>query len=252
MDRTAVRIAQISDTHLLANASHALMGINTENSLHAVLTHIEENFLPDLALLTGDLSQDGSASSYQRLEQHIQNLSRPAYWLPGNHDEFHIAHSVFENSAISNDKFICIQKWQIILLNSQKPGAVEGYLTNTELDFLEARLQEYPNHHTLLCLHHHPLPIGSAYLDAMGLQNASDFLSIIDSYSNIRGVICGHVHQASEIQRKGIPFLSAPSTNVQFKPHSEMFAVDTCAPGYRWLELGTDGMIKTGIHRIQN
>ncbi len=252
MDKPTICIAQVSDTHLFNSASQSLLNINTEESLQAVLSELKAHALPDLVLLTGDLSQDGSAASYQRLEQHIKTVDRPAYWLSGNHDEFHIAYSVFEDSAISNDKAILIQDWQIILLNSQKPGAVEGYLSEKELVFLESQLQQYPDRYALICLHHQPLPIGSQWLDRLGVQNAEAFLSIVDNYSQVRGVIWGHIHQKFETLRNGIPFLSVPSTCIQFLPNSTPFALDPNLPGYRWLELNPDGTIQSQVYRAVN
>ena len=41
----------------------------------------------DLILATGDLSQDGSYESYQRLAKTLSGFRAPIYWLEGNHDK---------------------------------------------------------------------------------------------------------------------------------------------------------------------
>jgi Icc protein len=44
--------------------------------------------------------------------------------------------------------------------------------------------------------------------------------------------------------------MASPSTCIQFLPGSDGFAVDTTAPGYRWLSLHADGRIETGVQRL--
>ena len=50
--------------------------------------------------------------------------------------------------------------------------------------------------------------------------------------------------------RGNVRLLASPSTCVQFTPGSEDFAVDTLAPGYRWLRLLPDGTLETGVARV--
>ena len=48
------------------------------------------NFTANKLLLfgaTGDLSQDGSYESYQRLAKTLSGFRAPIYWLEGNHDK---------------------------------------------------------------------------------------------------------------------------------------------------------------------
>ena len=86
-DDGIVRLLQISDTHLFADASRDLLGIPTAASFQAVLHAITELPQPyDVVLATGDLSQDHSAASYQRFAQEVTTLQKPVHWLPGNHD----------------------------------------------------------------------------------------------------------------------------------------------------------------------
>ena len=57
-----IRVLQITDTHLFANSSGCLLGLNTEQSLQAVITKVRANHLPsDLILATGDLVHDDVA-----------------------------------------------------------------------------------------------------------------------------------------------------------------------------------------------
>jgi Icc protein len=96
-------------------------------------------------------------------------------------------------------------------------------------------------------MHHQPLNMGSAWLDGVGLRDADRFLEILDAHSNVRGVVWGHVHQASDRTRGSVRFLSAPSTCSQFLPSSDFFAIDSRPPGMRWLMLQAGGKIDTEV-----
>jgi Icc protein len=252
MQTASVRILQISDAHLFEDPSDTFYGLNTENSFLATLAHIKSKpFIPDICLLTGDLSQDHSVTSYQRLAKHLNALTCPIYWIPGNHDEPATMAQTFAQTHLNPDKSILIKNWQLILLNSHKPKSAAGYLSETELNFLETQLQRYPNHHACVVLHHHPIKMGSDWLDTVGLENASEFLTIIDRYEHVRGIVFGHVHQESEAYHKKIPLFSVPSTGFQFLPKSTPFALDIAArPGYRKIELHEDGRITSQVVRI--
>ncbi len=247
-----IRILQISDTHLFADAAGCFYGLNTENSFLATFKQIQSLPIPDICLLTGDLAQDHSAVTYQRLARHMLSLHCPTYWIPGNHDDPAIMAQALSATQLHSDKSILIQNWHIILLNSHKPNSAAGYLSDTELKFLDTQLKAHPHHHALVVLHHHPIPLGSRWLDTVCLDNGSDFLAIIDRYSHIRGVVFGHVHQESASERNGIPYLSVPSTGFQFLPKSEPFALDISAhPGYRLITLAENGSIDSHVERIK-
>ena len=96
-------------------------------------------------------------------------------------------------------------------------------------------------------MHHQPLPMGSAWLDGVGLRDADEFLACLDRHRHVRGVVWGHVHQASDRTRNGVRFLSTPSTCAQFLPDSDAFALDILPPGSRWLVLEADGGVDTEI-----
>jgi Icc protein len=89
--------------------------------------------------------------------------------------------------------------------------------------------------------------MGSTWLDGVALRDATAFWSLIDANPNVRGVICGHVHQASDRTRNRVRFLSTPSTCAQFLPSSEFFALDDRPPGMRWIELHDDGRIESEV-----
>ncbi len=247
-----MRIVQVSDTHLFSDSSKTLLGLNTQQSLEAVIELLQsDRRKPDVIILTGDLSQDNSVQAYKRIIEVFKPFSCPIYWIPGNHDNPEVLEATFSTSRFKEDKVIILDDWLVVLLNSHYPRHDSGLLNHTELSRLEHYLHQYPQKNTLIFLHHPPIELGAAWLDQSRLVNGEELLSLVEKYPQVQGIICGHVHQAYETYYKNISILSAPSTCIQFLPNSQRFALDTVAPGYRWIELASNGKYKTGIERVK-
>jgi Icc protein len=250
MTKLPLRIIQISDIHLLADTSGALLGVKTQESLEAVLHLVhQEETPPDLILLTGDLSQDGTETSYQRLASMLASIPVPIHFIPGNHDNVKTLNNTFQGDNIFPQKQIILQNWQLILLNSQKPGKVEGFLEQSQFDYLQECLRAYPNHYSVVVFHHQPMPVGSQWLDNVGLKNADEFWKFISNYPQVKHLIFGHVHQEFEQEKQGILCFSPPSTCIQFKRKQDHFGLENLAPGLRWVNLYEDGHLETGVRR---
>ncbi len=251
MPRDVIRIVQITDMHLFSNTEDVLLGVNTYQSFQTVLDLLKlDETQPDLILLSGDLSQDHKKGAYEYIVEAIQSLGIPACYVPGNHDDIEVMNEVLSSSTqIMRLKHLLLDQWQLILLNSQKPKSVEGYLARTELDFLEDCLKQYPSHRAIVVFHHQPMLVGSPWLDSSRLQNADELWSILSRHPNSHTVLFGHVHQEFQSEKNGIPCFSTPSTCIQFKRNSVDFALEKLPPAYRWIDLYQNGELKTGISR---
>ena len=176
----------------------------------------------------------------------------PTFWLAGNHDNPESMEVYLSNCRVFSAKQLLIGHWQIILLDSSVKGKVHGFLSDEQLEFLNTSLNRYPDKHALVCLHHQPLDIGCLWLDNIGLKNNQEFKLIIEQHSRIKGVLWGHVHQEAVQMINGVQWISTPSSCVQFTPNSDDFSAGTEAPGYRYLNLYSDGRIESVVHRIDN
>jgi 3',5'-cyclic-AMP phosphodiesterase len=253
MSSSPTRIIQISDIHLFAHPDQELLGVKTQESFRAVIQKLSQDTFPiDFLLLTGDLVQDGSQKAYQVLADALKELNIPAYFLPGNHDDVSVMKQVYPYQMISDQRHIILQEWQIILLNSQVPAKVEGYLEQTQFDYLQQCLQECKKPHAIIAFHHQPLAVGARWLDQIGLKNAKQFLDCLSSYPQVKVVLFGHVHQEFEQVVNGVQFYSAPATCFQFKRQQDMFGLEKLAPGYREIILYDDGRIYTKVHRLSH
>ncbi|MDY0205496.1 MAG: 3',5'-cyclic-AMP phosphodiesterase [Pseudomonas sp.] len=245
-----ITVVQLSDSHLFASSATRLLGMDTRHSLQHVieLARAEQSQI-DLVLCTGDISQDASAMAYQRFAEMAGSLGAPMRWFAGNHDE----RLALQQACTGTDRLEPVYDlgaWRMVMLDSSVAGRVHGELAQDQLQILEQALSTAGARHVLVALHHHPVPVGSRWIDAIGLHHAEHLHALISCYSNVKVVLWGHVHQEFDQQMQGVRWLAAPSTCVQFTTHSDDFAVDDQAPGYRWLRLYDDGHLETGVSRV--
>ncbi|MGF6151466.1 3',5'-cyclic-AMP phosphodiesterase [Pseudomonas fluorescens] len=246
----AVLLVQLSDSHLFAEADGALLGMNTRDSLQKVIELVlAQQPQIDLMIASGDVSQDGTLESYQQFREMTRQIDAPARWIPGNHDEPQIMARAAVQSQLL-EPIVDIGNWRITLLDSAVPGSVPGYLQDDQLQLLVRALSEAPERHHLVCLHHHPVSIGCAWMEPIGLRNPDALFAVLDRFPQVRAVLWGHVHQEIDQLRNDVRLIASPSTCIQFEPGSVDFKVDTLAPGYRWLRLLPDGRLETGVERV--
>jgi len=249
----SLNVLQLSDPHLFADPKGRLLGMRTLASLQLVIKDANKNPSPlDFALVTGDLVHDASPAGYSQLKKELLNLNSLTYCLPGNHDDPKALNASISGNPIDTPFSIQKKNWSIILLDSNLPGSAKGHLNKQQLSNLQHSLSSHPNHHTLICLHHHTVPVESAWLDTMILDNAGDLFSITDQHPQIKGITCGHIHQTFEAKRKDVLLMGTPSTCFQFAPKSTDFGIDNKPPGYRWLTLLPNGNIITKVIHLKD
>lgn len=247
-DMGSLRVVQVTDTHLFADPSGQLVGVNTERSYGEVMEKVLGEVWPvDLILATGDLVHDGSDSGYRRFKSQFEDLAVRTLVIPGNHDDAAAMRQIFSAGRVTWSDNTLLGQWQFITLDSCVAGSSSGHLAQSQLQMLDKCLTSHPDHHALVCLHHHPIAIDCDWIDRMRVDNGSELFEILDRHEAVRGVIWGHVHQEFETIRRGVRLLASPSTCVQFKPHQPNFTIDDAPPGFRWLQLYADGRIETSV-----
>ncbi len=236
----------------MADPSGALLGVNTRDSLDAViaLAH-RESPSPDLILATGDIAQDGSEAAYQAFAHRLESFNCPTAWLPGNHDDVDVLNSVIQGTESALRQRV-MGGWHFIQLDSSVRGKVHGELTENELAFLTSALTGEPDLPTVILLHHHPVDIGCGWMAEIGLRNRQAFWQVVDRFAQVKIVLWGHIHQEYEGLRKDVRLLATPSTCIQFERGSRQFSVEALAPGYRWFNFFPSGEFETGIHRAED
>jgi len=241
-----LRIVQVTDCHLPREPATPYRGLSADRNLESLLPAIRR-WQPDLLLLTGDVSEDGSAPAYGRVCARLSTVGAPVLALPGNHDDAAVMRPFFPQGAWGGVYEHQARNWQLLLLDSTMPGEVPGRLGEGSLEALDLCLSRSTAPHALLALHHQPVPVDSAWIDRYPLQNPEALFGLIERHAKVRVVTWGHVHQAFEARRGEVLLLGSPSTVANSLPGKERFTPDLAGPACRWLELDSDGRVETGL-----
>lgn len=247
----SLRVLQITDLHLFGDGRGRLVGVDTERSFAGVMEQVLTDCWPvDVILVTGDIVHDGSDCGYRRFKAAMEDLAVRTLVVPGNHDDPAAMRRVFADGRVTWSRNALLGPWQFVMLDSVLPGNAGGRLDEGELAALERTLAAHPHVHAMICLHHHPVPMESRWIDRIGVENGEALLEVIDRHPQVRAVVWGHVHQSYDKARGRVRLLGTPSTCIQFQPGSEEFALDGQPPGFRWLQLHVDGRIDTAVLRL--
>ena len=137
--------------------------------------------------------------------------------------------------------------WLLVGIDSCIEGQAGGAVSREELDRLSDIVTHSAAKHVIVFLHHPPVPMGSAWLDSVGMENGDELLERVRTLRCVRALAFGHVHQAYDDEYEGIRILATPSTCRQFKPDCDEFAVDDKPPSYRRIYLAQDGSVDTEL-----
>ena len=214
-------IAQLSDPHIGTGAGFLGGRMNTELALRRAVSHVAAmDPTPDLVLLTGDLTEHGSAAEYALVADALAPLSMPVYAVPGNHDDSRVArdalHRCMPVASDAPDGACCYQfrlgELHLVALDTVVPGRSHGALEPLQLAWLARTLEACRRQPVLIFMHHPPLPTGIEAMDACSLMAGSDELSVlVRQHGAVQGVLCGHLHRAVQMQFGGAPLHVAPS-----------------------------------------
>jgi Icc protein len=246
-----LHLVHLTDPHLFGDAARRLRGVPTLAALRAVLADARNEIAAcDAILATGDLVQD-DPGGYARFRAELGVFGKPVLCLPGNHDDAPAMRAALDSPPFQYGGTWDAGGWRVLLLDSTVPRETHGQLAAGELAFLEAALANTPDRHALVCLHHHPLPLRSRWLDEVGLANGPEFIALVRRFPQARTVLFGHVHQALDTTLDGLRLIATPATCSQFTPGSDEFAIDDRPPAWRSFRLHPDGRVDTTLHWLE-
>ncbi|MBA8991100.1 3',5'-cyclic AMP phosphodiesterase CpdA [Curtobacterium pusillum] len=228
-----LRVLHLSDTHLTGDRALHQGSVDTTAALERVLARVDTVPGTGLVVVSGDVSEDGSAESYAAV------LERVGGWagrhgaalvaVPGNHDLREGFRQVLANGHVLGEGGRplahtmeyhppTVPVWgqslvsgrRVVTVDTSVPGAGYGEITDASLDRLRAALAgDHAPHGTVVVLHHPPLPAPTALHDALKLRNPGDLADAI-SGSDVRVVLAGHYHHHFAGSLAGVPVLVAP------------------------------------------
>ena len=211
-------ILQISDTHIVPEGALVSRRLETAHSLARLVTRItsiRDQIGPiDAVLVSGDLSDDGSAESYDRFKALMAPLDLPLMVIPGNHDAREPMRAAFADLLSKTGQLDWVRQvgnLTLIGLDTLVEGAGKGTLSAQSLAFLADALATAKNAPVLLALHHPPFPSGIGFMDDIGLTNRAEFYETIANYQGKLRVVCGHIHSMMVVDCAGHIAISAPS-----------------------------------------
>lgn len=236
-------IAQLTDLHLPSGFAHTP---NAARTLTRALARAQM-LGASAFLLTGDLINNGTTADYDALFGSLKQTGKPFFALAGNHDVSfeHNAHLPYDKRFLTpplaanlpdkrliSNAVLPFSGFNLIILDSTVLGKEHGFLTDNTLDFLARTLTQNLKIPTIIALHHPPVTVGSAWIDALGLKNPQALASVVQSLSNVTAIVAGHVHQATILPFAGTQVYTAPALSRQFLPNSDAFALDNKAAGF--------------------
>jgi Icc protein len=216
-------IAQISDLHIMREGKRAYGHFDTRECLARAVDRL--NALtprPDLALVTGDLVDAGSAEEYARLAVELHRLAMPFRLIPGNHDARDTLRAAFPEQPWEADEgefcHYADEAWpvRIVALDSLAPGEVAGLLCARRLDWLSRTLAAGGERPTLVMVHHPPFPTGIDHMDRLPMRGAEDLAGILERHRCVLRVVAGHVHRMIVGSLGGRSCTTCPSTAHHF------------------------------------
>ncbi len=255
------RILQLSDPHLLADPQARCHGEPPLRRLQQALNHGLEQARDlgggaDLLLISGDLCDDESWGGYAQLRALLEERPQTLALLPGNHDRpLYLRAALGRRAAVAPALLPC-GAWDLLLLDSHRPGYTSGWLGAAQLAWLEELVEELTERPRplLVAVHHPPLPIGDPLMDSMLLEDREPLLAALAPLPQWRGLVFGHIHQHWQgcfPGRPEVPLLGCPSTLKAFGPVQPCPLGLPRAAGGRLLELAPDGRLGQRLLRWQ-
>lgn len=232
-----LKIIHLTDLHI-ENVDSILFGQKTFDNLCLIKEEIKSIANIDCIIITGDVTHSGKYTSYLLVDDVLNELSVPKYWLPGNHDLNEVMFQVAKKVKFSSEKSFSINDSKFILLNSTvrdednlSRNKARGILFDYELDFLKMELENGNFNNYIVALHHPPIESGY-WFDRRILQNRDEFNSIIKEHPKARLVLYGHSHYANYKLHNGLTYISSPNGSYHYDPHGNIFSLLEKKPGF--------------------
>lgn len=212
------RILQITDTHLAAPPQRVSGVLDTAQAFERQVAAIAEA-LPrigpvDALLVTGDISDDGTAQSYKLFREMVEPLGLPLLVIPGNHDQREPMRAAFADlglfaAAGALNWVRDLGDLRIVGIDTLVEGSGGGIVDEATSSFLaDALAFDGP---ILLAMHHPPFESGIAFMDSIGLAGKAALAAALSrSPADIR-IVCGHLHLMTIGAIGGVPAIVGPS-----------------------------------------
>lgn len=246
-----LRILHLSDTHLYGDGRLQYGLVDTLAALDRVLARAGELEAVDLVVVSGDLSDDGSAASYRllraRLEPWAAERGAAVAYAMGNHD----LPDAFEEVLGERERVFSVRGFRVVTVDTTVARAGYGLVGEERLARLRRVLAEPSANGTIVVLHHPPVPPTTGLFETLRLIDPDPLLDLC-SAGDVRLILAGHYHHAlaTSADVGGIPVVVAPAvantTDVLWPPPRERAERGA---GFAMVELSGDGTVRAQFVR---
>ncbi len=245
-------IAQITDMHVEAEPARSKLPVHTASHLARAVDALNcQQPRPDVVVVTGDLTNDGTDADYALLRSLLAPLEIPTYLIPGNHDLSPTLVTAFSDAGYLPAEppvMYAVDDYPLRLIgvDTTDPDRHDGVFDADRAAWLDATLVEAPDRPTVVFMHHPPFETGIWWMDATGIQGADRFRAVIEAHTQVIRVLCGHVHRPI-VASWGPTVLSVcPSTAHQIACHlddSQHPTLTTEAPAFQLHRWDGEGLV---------
>src|SRR5919109_726717 len=172
-----------------------------------IVDEVSNKLKPDAVLITGDLTDDGLVSQFDRARTEINKLVNSCpniLILPGNHDYRHTGYLLFKKFFPSSKQIYEFKNILIITLATARPDRDEGEVGHRQNLWLERTLSKYEKYYKeekkkiktikIVAMHHHLIGVPDTGTDRIVIVDAGDILRTCLQYK-VDLVLCGHKHR---------------------------------------------------------
>lgn len=223
---TSLKFAQVSDVHFLENGSNTTFKMIGESPrlLDDAIEQINEQNDLDFVMFTGDLIDKSFEKELRAVLPHVEKLNTPWYFAFGNHDRCvggYLTTDVYLkmlNEVNKNYKFKKAyysfepkKSYKVIVLDDIITNEItsNGFIDEVQLKWLKNELDKSKNDTVLIFMH---VPLIEPFASPNHkLRNASQVISLIESYKNPIGVFQGHYHATKVTQHNNVLYVSTPA-----------------------------------------
>lgn len=209
-------IAQLTDIHIGFDPEARPEELNRTRFRAALARVLETPNVPDLLVLSGDLTDHGDDDSFTAIAALLSDVPCPILPLVGNHDtregllrafpdcpsDGGFVHYVVERDGLA-----------VICLDTLEPGRHGGAFCTARRDWLRARLERLVGRPAVIFMHHPPVVAGIDWMDpAPGEDWIVNFGDAVAGHEDhILAIHCGHLHRPLATRFRSIPLCVTPS-----------------------------------------
>ncbi len=178
------RIVHLSDLHI--SSAHFLSDV-----AGSVVQGVNE-ISPDILVVTGDLTQNGSHQEYMEAKDWIDRIEcRNKVVVPGNHDSRNVGYLLFEDIFKTRSPCCSLDGVTVVGVDSSQPDIDDGHIGREMYGWITENFNG--SDLRVFALHHHLIPVPMTGREEEIPVDSGDVLELLDR-CGVDIVLCGHRH----------------------------------------------------------